>query len=123
MYAYEIGELSIEQKRSILTIIPKKDKDIRHLKNWRPISLLNTDYKILTKLLSTRLQNVMSKIVATDQTGYIKNSYIGENIRTVVDVIDYLKEYTKPGILLHLILLLYLKKLLIRSLGIFFIWH
>ena len=48
MYAYDIGELSIEQKRSILNIIPKKDKDIRYLKNWRPISLLNTDYKILT---------------------------------------------------------------------------
>ena len=66
-----------------------------------PISLLNTDYKILTKLLSTRLQNVISTIVATDQTGYIKNRYIGENIRTVVDVIDYLKEYNKPGILLQ----------------------
>ena len=85
-----------------MNIIPKKDKDIRYLKNWRPISLLNTDYKILTKLLSTRLQNVISTIVATDQTGYIKNRYIGENIRTVVDVIDYLKEYNKPGILLQL---------------------
>ena len=80
MYAYEIGELSIEQKLGILNIIPKKDKDIRYLKNWRLICLLNTDYKILTKLLSMSLQNVISTIVATDQTGYIKRRYIGENI-------------------------------------------
>ena len=75
-----------------LNIIPKKEKDIRYLKNWRPISLLNTGYKILTKLLSLRLQNVISTIVAPDQTGYIKNRYIGENIRTIVDTIDFLKE-------------------------------
>ena len=41
-------------------------------------------------------------MVATNQTGYIKNRYIGENVRTVADVIDYLKEYNKPGILLQL---------------------
>ena len=87
VYAYNTGELSIEQRRGILNIIPKKEKDIRYLKNWRPISLLNTDYKILTKLLSLRLQNVISTIVAPDQTGYIKNRYIGENIRTIVDAI------------------------------------
>ena len=76
VYAYNTGELSIEQRRGILNIIPKKEKDIRCLKNWRPISLLNTDYKSLTKLLSLRLQNVISTIVAPDQTGYIKNRYI-----------------------------------------------
>ena len=102
MYAYNIGELSIEQKRSILNIIPKKDKDPRELKNWRPISLLNTDYKILTKMLAIRLQNVISPLVAPDQTGYIKNRYIGENIRTIVDMINYLNECHKPGILLQL---------------------
>ena len=102
VYAYNTGELSIEQRCGILNIIPKKEKDIRHLKNWLPISLLNTDYKILTKLLSLRLQNVISTIVAPDQTGYIKNRCIGENIRTVVDSIDFLKEHNKPGILLQL---------------------
>ena len=102
VYAYNTGELSIEQKRGILNIIPKKEKDIRHLNNWRPISLLNTDYKILTKLLSLHLQNVISTIVAPHQTGYIKNRYIGENNTTIVDTIDFLKEHNKPGILLQL---------------------
>ena len=48
-HSYKMGKLSNDQRRGILSIIPKKDKDLRLLKNWRPLSLLNTDYKILTK--------------------------------------------------------------------------
>ena len=100
--AFQTGTLSIEQRRGILNVIPKKDKDIRLLKNWRPISLLNTDYKILTKLLAKRLQKVIPSIVSTDQTGYIKNRYIGENIRTITDIIQYTALKNIPGILLQL---------------------
>ena len=54
-YAFKTGELSIEQKRGILTLIPKKDKDRLFLKNWRPITFLNTDYKIIATVLANRL--------------------------------------------------------------------
>ena len=69
-------------------MIPKKDKDIRYLKNWRPVSLLNTDYKILTKALAQKLQKVIGTIVNEDQVGYIKGRYIGEAIRTIEDVMS-----------------------------------
>ena len=58
-YALERGQLSIDQKRDIINLIPKKDKDPRVLKNWRPICLLNTDYKIITKLLANRIKKVL----------------------------------------------------------------
>ena len=61
-----------DQKRGIITLVPQKDKDIRHLKNWRPTSLLNTDYKFLTKLLAIRLQKVIPDIISPDQVRYIK---------------------------------------------------
>ena len=51
----------------ILNLLPKKDKDIRHLANWRPVSLLNTDYKILTKAFAIRLQKVIPSIINHDQ--------------------------------------------------------
>ena len=47
--------MSEEQRRAVLRLIPKKDKNITELKNWRPISLLNTDYKLLAQCLAQRL--------------------------------------------------------------------
>ena len=98
-YSFESGELSIDQKRGILSLIPKKDKDLRHLGNWRPISLLNTDYKILTKLLAIRLNKVLPNIIHPDQVAYIKKRFIGQNIRLVYDVIEYCETYAQEGII------------------------
>lgn len=100
-YRYSLvnGTLSIDQRRGILSIIPKKGKDLRFLKNWRPLSLLNTDYKILTKVLANRLQLVIDDIVSKDQNGYIKGRFIGDNIRTIADVIDYANLYKQSGII------------------------
>jgi len=50
--AFQNGSLSISQKRGIITLIPKADGDLKELSNWCPISLLNIDYKILTKALA-----------------------------------------------------------------------
>jgi hypothetical protein len=44
--------MSISQKQSIITLLPQKNNDVRFLKNWRPVSLLNTDYKIMTKCIA-----------------------------------------------------------------------
>ena len=57
MFALEVGHLSLEQRRGVITLIPKKDTNKHLLKNWRPITLLNVDYKILTKLLARRLSH------------------------------------------------------------------
>jgi len=89
IYAFSIGVMSIEQRRGVISLIPKKDKDSRLLKNWRPISLLNIDYKILTKVLATRLQEPLKEIISEDQTGYIKGRCIGENIRVIDDLLEY----------------------------------
>ncbi len=98
MYSFEVGEMSIDQRRGVITLIPKQGKDLRYLSNWRPISLLNADYKILAKALANRLQGVISNIINPDQTGYIKKRYIGDNIRTISDIIDYCNNTGKLGI-------------------------
>jgi hypothetical protein len=64
--------MSISQKQSIITLLPNKNNDIRFLKNWRPISFLNTDYKIMTKCIATRLKNNLIKIISKNQSGFIK---------------------------------------------------
>ena len=87
-YANEYGKMSEEQRRAVLRLIPKKDKDVTELKNWRPISLLNTDYKILAHVLSNRLQHVLPEIISKDQNAYMKGRFIGFNIRTILDIIE-----------------------------------
>ena len=85
-YSFTHGDLSQNQSKGILNLIPKSDKDLRLLSYWRPVSLLNTDYKILTKSIAMKLQEVIKNIVSTDQVGYIKDRYIGTNIRTIFDI-------------------------------------
>jgi len=96
-HSYEKGELSVSQKRGIITLLPKKDKSPLYLKNWRPISLLNVDYKILTKVLATRMKKILDNIINNDQTGFLKGRYIGENVRLLLDIIEYTNLENIPG--------------------------
>jgi hypothetical protein len=98
-YAIENNRLSIDQRRGILTLIPKKDKDSKYVKNWRPLSLLNTDYKIYAKTLATRLQKVMDEIIDYDQSGCIKGRSTFSNLRSTIDIINYTEKLNLPGIL------------------------
>lgn len=98
-YSYENGQLTELQKQSIITLIPKPGKDTTDLKNWRPISLLNVDYKIATKVIANRIKNVLTSIISSSQTGFMKGRYIGENIRILFELLDYTDEHAIPGMI------------------------
>ena len=59
------------QKNAIVKLLFKQG-DHRQLKNWRPISLLNIDYKILSKIMTNRLTNFMDKLVPAEQKCAVK---------------------------------------------------
>jgi archaellin len=63
---------------------------------------LNTDFKILAKALAMRLQRVIPNIVHLDQSGYIKGRFIGDNIRTITDIIEFTSLKNMPGIIAFL---------------------
>ena len=86
-------------KQGVITHIPKKDKSPLFLKNWRPISILNTDYKILTGCLATRIKKVLPSIISHDQCGFLHGRYIGECIRKVLDIISYCEDNSQSGLL------------------------
>ena len=75
-------ELSSSQKQAVIKMLRKKDKDKRFIKNWRSISLLNTNMKIISKVLSTRIKNVFK----SNQTEYVKNRFISESERVISDI-------------------------------------
>ena len=98
-YSYDEGELSSSQKQAIITLIEKKDKDKRYIRNWRPISLLNVDFKIASKALALRIKPVLKNVICHDQTAYIKDRYIGESIRLVQDITEYVDREEEEAIL------------------------
>ena len=94
------GKLSISQRQGVISLLPKPDKDPHYLKNWRPISLLTTDYKILSSTIAARLKNKLQNIIHNDQTGFLKGRYIGENVRNVINIIDFIEKENMSGIIL-----------------------
>ena len=99
--AREVGHFFITQRRGVITLIPKKG-DQKIITNKRAICLLDIIYKIVAKVISNRIMVVMNSIVAPDQTGSIKDRYIGTNIRTIADVIHYCEVDKLDGILMAL---------------------
>ena len=98
-YAFKFGELSNSQKQAIITLIKKKGKDKRMIKNWRPISLINVDAKIASKTLAKRLEKVLPEIIHSNQNAFVKRRSLFDAIRTIDDVMEYTKEKELSGIL------------------------
>lgn len=93
--------MAYSQRLSVISLIYKKgEKD--SLKNYRPISLTNTDYKIIAFIFAKRLQTILIKLISEQQTAYIKGRYIGENGRLILDVFEYCETENLDGILLFL---------------------
>ena len=86
----------------VITCIPKQGKLRNDLKNWRPLTLLNSIYKFFSSMVSNRLKLCLPSIINEDQTGFISGRFIGENTRRVYDTIEYCASEQKPGILMVL---------------------
>ena len=102
-HSFETGQLSTSQKRGVISLIHKgKDLSRYELKNWRPITITNTDYKILSKCLASRLQKVIASIVSSNQSGFIKGRNICHHIRSIDDITCYSSIHNLPGMLVSL---------------------
>ena len=66
--------LTDQPRMGLITLIPKKNKDMLYLKNWRPLTMLNTGYKILAKVMADRLHHVLLDIISEEQNGFKKGS-------------------------------------------------
>ena len=87
--SFDYGMLSTSQRQAVITLVEKKGKDKRYFKNWRQISLFDVDTKILSKLLALRIRKVLSSLIHSDQTVYVKDKYIGESVRLINDVPEF----------------------------------
>ena len=74
-------------RRGVIVLIPKGDEK-KLLKNWRPISLLNYDYKIITKVLTSRLRDILPKMIHPNQKCVIKGRSIHDGAALIRHLID-----------------------------------
>ena len=98
--AFTKGQLSISQRRGVICLIPKDDSCLIESSNWRPLALINVDYKILAKTIGQRIESILSSLIHSDQTGFIKSRFISQNVRLLNDIMEYTEAKNPPGILL-----------------------
>ena len=83
-------------------VLHYKDGDRGMLNNWRPITLLNCDFKIIEKIIAGRMKMLLPYLVKEDQKAYIENVYIGDAVRLNEDVIKDSKLSKEKGAILYI---------------------
>jgi len=94
-----LGEMSSSQKQSVISLLEKEGKDKMYLKNWRPISLINVDAKLFSKLLAIRLKKIVNKLIKDEQVAYVNDRFIGDGIRLIYDMIELTSNNNMEGFL------------------------
>lgn len=94
------GQLPVSQRLGIISCLPKGDKPRQFLKNWRPITLLNVLYKLISGCISYRIKSTLDLLISNTQTGFIQGRYIGENTRFIYDLMSYTEINNLPGLLM-----------------------
>ena len=98
---YASASLSLSQRRRVIFLVFKRG-DRPDARNWRPISLLNVDYKLASRVLAGRFLKVIHLVVSKDHTFGVPGRFIGENVALLRDVADYATLSNVPTAVLSL---------------------
>lgn len=96
------GETPASWKEAIISVIPKGSKDKLDCANYRPISVLNLDYKLFTSIIAKRVEKILPKIINMDQTGFVLTRQTHDNVRRVLQIIRYINVNKIPSMLVSL---------------------
>jgi hypothetical protein len=100
--SFRADQLNLDRLNyAIITLIPK-EPEAKTLKKFRPISLINCSFKIFAKLLNNRLVTVVDRLIASNQTAFIKGRYILESVVAAHEIIYEVHRNKESGVILKL---------------------
>ena len=82
----------------IISLLPKKDRDLKKVQSWRPIVLLNSDFKIISKVIAERIKPLLPNLIHKDQSGFVAGRNIADNLRKILDIFEYADKENMKGL-------------------------
>ena len=98
----DMGVFHITARQGVITLLEKPDRHEPTLKSWRPLTLLNSDYKILSKVLSNILHSALSTVVNRSQTGFLKGRYMSENVIKLLNLIEHCNRNEESAVVISI---------------------
>uniref|UniRef100_A0A2D4JTZ4 Uncharacterized protein n=1 Tax=Micrurus paraensis TaxID=1970185 RepID=A0A2D4JTZ4_9SAUR len=86
-----------------ITLIPKEDSDLQQIKNYRPILLLNVQYKIYASIVAERLKRFLNDFIHPDQNGFLPKRQSKNNMRIVLNTLEYYEVHSEKQLALILL--------------------
>lgn len=96
------GSVPSEMLRAIIVSLPKPGKPSYTPANFRPISLLNSDVKLYSKVLARRLLSILPDLIYTDQVGFIKGRQASDGTRRILNILALAERSKDPTLFLSL---------------------
>lgn len=100
--ALQTGTMAPSWNDATIVVIHKESKDPTNCQSYRPISLLNTDLRILTTILAKRVSKIITQVINPDQTGFIAGRHYGDNVRRLLNLMSLYKTKQEETMILSL---------------------
>ena len=93
--------LNDQQRKAIITLIPKDGGDLESLKSWRPVSLICCDVKVVAKILAKRLKPLMYSLISENQY-CVEGRSINDCNNRIRDILYYSGTNNKTGAVINI---------------------
>lgn len=101
-YVLNGGEPPVSWRQAVISVIPKPGKDKTNCSSYRPISVLNIDYRLFASILAKRLEDIIPDLIDTDQTGFVKHRQTQDNVRRALHLVDHIRNNDIESVVISL---------------------